>query len=99
MIPTATYRLQFNKDFTFRQARDLVPYLRDLGISHVYSSPYFRASPESLHGYDIADHNELNPAIGSRADYDEFVAALHAHGLGKIVDFVPNHMGIGSPIN
>ena len=98
-IPTATYRLQFNKHFTFRQARDLVPYLRDLGISHVYSSPYFRASPDSLHGYDIGDHNELNPAIGSREEYGEFVAALHAHGLGQIVDFVPNHMGIASPVN
>lgn len=98
-IPTATYRLQFNKHFTFRQAREIVPYLRDLGISHVYSSPYFRASPDSLHGYDIGDHNELNPAIGSREEYDELVAALHAHGLGQIVDFVPNHMGIASPVN
>lgn len=98
-IPTATYRLQFNKHFTFLQARDLVPYLRDLGISHVYASPFFRAGPGSLHGYDIGDHNELNPEIGSREDYDAFVAALHAAGLGQIVDFVPNHMGIGSPVN
>ena len=67
-IPTATYRLQFNKHFTFRQARDLVAYLRDLGISHVYASPFFRAGPGSLHGYDIGDHNELNPEIGSRED-------------------------------
>jgi len=98
-IPSATYRLQFNKHFTFRQARDLVPYLRDLGISHVYASPYFRASPESLHGYDIGDHNELNPAIGTREEYDELVSVLHAHGLGQIVDFVPNHMGIASSVN
>lgn len=98
-IPSATYRLQFNKHFTFRQARDLVPYLRELGISHVYASPFFRAGPGSLHGYDIGDHNELNPEIGTRAEYEEFVAELHAHGLGQIVDFVPNHMGIGSPVN
>lgn len=98
-IPSSTYRLQFNKHFTFRQARDLVPYLRDLGVSHVYASPFFHAGPGSLHGYDIGDHNELNPEIGSRADYDEFVSALHAHGMGQIVDFVPNHMGIGSPVN
>lgn len=98
-IPSATYRLQFNKHFTFRQARELVPYLRDLGISHVYSSPYFRASPDSLHGYDIGDHNELNPAIGTREEYDEFVRTLHEHGLGQIVDFVPNHMGIATPVN
>ncbi|MCF7789835.1 MAG: malto-oligosyltrehalose synthase [Prosthecobacter sp.] len=98
-IPSSTYRLQFNKHFTFRQARDLVPYLRDLGVSHVYASPFFRAGPGSLHGYDIGDHNELNPEIGTRAEYDEFVSALHAHGMGQIVDFVPNHMGIGSPVN
>src|SRR5438093_3237129 len=98
-IPTATYRVQFNKDFTFRQAREIVPYLRELGISHVYSSPYFQARAESAHGYDICDHNQLNPAIGSRADYDAFVAALHEHGMGQIVDFVPNHMGIGEPRN
>lgn len=98
-IPSATYRLQFNKHFTFRQARELIPYLRDLGISHVYASPFFRASPDSLHGYDIGDHNELNPAIGTREEYDEFVAALHEQGLGQIVDFVPNHMGIASSVN
>lgn len=98
-IPSATYRFQFNKDWTFAQARGLVSYLRDLGISHVYASPYFLASPESTHGYDIADHNALNPVIGSRADYDAFVAALHEHGLGQIVDFVPNHMGIAGSLN
>lgn len=99
IIPSATYRLQFNKHFTFQQARDLVPYLRDLGVSHVYASPFFRAGTGSLHGYDINDHNELNPEVGSRADYDEFVSVLHAHGMGQIVDFVPNHMGIGSSVN
>jgi (1->4)-alpha-D-glucan 1-alpha-D-glucosylmutase len=98
-IPSATYRLQFNRHFTFRQARDLVPYLRDLGISHVYASPFFHAGLGSMHGYDIGDHNVLNPEIGTRADYDEFVATLHTHGLGQIVDFVPNHMGISSPVN
>lgn len=97
--PTGTCRLQFNQQFTFQQARALVPYLRDLGISHVYASPYFRAGPGSMHGYDIGDHNELNPEIGTREDYDAFVATLHEHGLGQIVDFVPNHMGIGSPVN
>ncbi len=94
-IPTATYRLQFNKDFTFRQARDIVPYLNELGISHCYASPYFQTAQESAHGYDIADHNQLSPAIGTREEYDAFVAELHRFGLGQIVDFVPNHMGIG----
>src|SRR4026208_2470575 len=93
-IPTATYRLQFNKNFTFRQAREIVTYLHHLGISDAYASPYFQAGAESLHGYDITDHNKFNAAIGSREDYDAWVAELHAHGMGQIADFVPNHMGI-----
>lgn len=98
-IPTSTYRLQFNREFTFRQAREIVPYLHSLGISDCYASPYFQARPESLHGYDITDHNKLNAAIGSRADYDAFVAELRARGMGQMLDFVPNHMGIGEPQN
>ena len=98
-IPIATYRLQFNKHFTFRQAREIVPYLDQLGISHAYASPYFQAGAESLHGYDITDHNQLNAAIGTREDYDAWIAELHSHGMGQIVDFVPNHMGINDPQN
>ncbi len=98
-IPAATYRLQFNKEFTFRQARELAPYLRRLGISHIYASPYFKAGPGSMHGYDIADHNELNPEVGTREEYDAMVEELHRHGMGQIVDFVPNHMGIGTTVN
>ncbi len=98
-IPTCTYRLQFNRWFTFSQAREIVQYLDTLGISDVYASPYFQASPESLHGYDIADHNRLNPAIGSREDYDAWVAELHAHSMGQLLDFVPNHVGIAEPFN
>ncbi len=93
-IPVCTYRLQFNRGFTFAQAREIVPYLRALGISDVYASPYFQASPDSMHGYDITDHNQLNAAIGSREEYDSFVAELHAHGMGQVLDFVPNHMGV-----
>ena len=70
-----------------------------LGISDCYASPYFQARAESLHGYDITDHNKLNAAIGSRDEYDAWVAELHAHGMGQILDFVPNHMGIGEPLN
>jgi (1->4)-alpha-D-glucan 1-alpha-D-glucosylmutase len=98
-IPTATYRLQFNKNFTFRQAREIVAYLHHLGISDAYASPYFQAGAESLHGYDITDHNKFNAAIGSREDYDAWVAELHVHGMGQIADFVPNHMGINDPQN
>ena len=98
-IPTATYRLQLHHGFTFAHARALVPYLARLGISHVYASPFFRAAPGSMHGYDVCDHNELNPEIGTRADFDAFSAELKAHGLGMIVDFVPNHMGIDRALN
>ena len=93
-IPEATYRLQFHAGFTFRDAEAIVPYLRDLGISHVYASPYLHARPGSLHGYDITDHGSLNPEIGSGADYDALVAELQSHGMGQILDMVPNHMGI-----
>jgi (1->4)-alpha-D-glucan 1-alpha-D-glucosylmutase len=98
-IPTCTYRLQFNRWFTFSHAREVVPYLRALGVSDVYASPYFQASPDSLHGYDITDHNKLNAAIGSRADYDAWIAQLHAHSMGQVLDFVPNHVGIGDSRN
>jgi (1->4)-alpha-D-glucan 1-alpha-D-glucosylmutase len=98
-IPTATYRLQFNRQFTFADARAITPYLHALGISDAYASPYFQARAESLHGYDITDHNKLNPAIGSREEYDAWIAELHARQMGQILDFVPNHMGIGEPLN
>ncbi|MBA3034510.1 MAG: malto-oligosyltrehalose synthase [Gammaproteobacteria bacterium] len=94
VIPRATYRLQFNNEFTFAQATTLAPYLADLGVSHCYASPYLKARAGSGHGYDIVDHAALNPEIGSPQDYDNFVAALKAHDLGQILDVVPNHMGI-----
>ena len=93
-IPRATYRVQLNAGFTFRDATAIVPYLAALGISHVYCSPYFRARSGSTHGYDVVDHNSFNPEIGGRADFERFVAALRAHGMGHIVDIVPNHVGI-----
>jgi (1->4)-alpha-D-glucan 1-alpha-D-glucosylmutase len=71
-----------------------VPYLAQLGISHCYASPYLKARPGSMHGYDIVDHNQLNPEIGTPAEYDEFVETLHRHGMGQILDIVPNHMGV-----
>src|SRR5205085_5197207 len=98
-IPSSTYRLQFNRQFTFNDAREILPYLDELGISDCYPSPYFQARAESLHGYDITDHNKLNAAIGSRAEYDAWIADLHANAMGQIIDFVPNHMGIGEPLN
>ncbi len=97
--PRATYRLQFNHTFTFADAIKLVPYFADLGISHVYASPIFKAAPGSMHGYDVVDYGEINPEIGTREDFDRFVSELHQHGLGLILDFVPNHMGIEKGAN
>lgn len=94
-IPVATYRLQLNKDFTFSRAADIVPYLRQLGISHCYASPYLKARPGSLHGYDIVDHSALNPEIGSPEAFEHFVQTVHQHGMGQILDCVPNHMAVG----
>lgn len=93
-IPRATYRLQFNRDFTFASATELVPYLAALGISHCYASPLLMARPGSNHGYDIVEHHRLNPELGSAEDFDHFVTALHEHGMGLIFDMVPNHMGV-----
>jgi len=98
-IPLATYRLQFNRGFTFDDARLIVPYLAALGISDAYASSYLAARPGSLHGYDIADHNALNPEIGTEEDYRRFVAALRERGMGQILDVVPNHMGIAEACN
>lgn len=93
-IPTATYRLQFNKEFTFRDATEIVPYLAALGISHCYASPFLQARQGSMHGYDIINHKKINSEIGSREEFDRFVETLRAHNMGLIGDFVPNHMGV-----
>jgi (1->4)-alpha-D-glucan 1-alpha-D-glucosylmutase len=92
--PLATYRFQFHKGFRFSDATRLVPYLQRLGISHVYASPFLKARPGSTHGYDVVDHNEVNPELGTRSDLEKFIAALKAHGMGLVVDLVPNHMGV-----
>jgi (1->4)-alpha-D-glucan 1-alpha-D-glucosylmutase len=93
-IPRATYRLQFNREFTFNDAQAVVPYLAQLGISHVYASPILKARPGSMHGYDVVDHSQLNPELGTPDDFERLVATLHRHGMGLIVDIVPNHLGI-----
>ncbi|MCB9948602.1 MAG: malto-oligosyltrehalose synthase [Rhodospirillaceae bacterium] len=98
-MPRATYRLQFNQSFTFDDAAALVPYMAELGISHVYASPFLMARAGSLHGYDITDHNRFNPEIGDAQSFDRLVAQLHQHGMGIILDFVPNHMGVGGSDN
>ncbi|HEX6119057.1 MAG TPA: malto-oligosyltrehalose synthase, partial [Dongiaceae bacterium] len=98
-VPTSTYRLQFSKDFTFDHATHMIPYLKELGISHVYASSYLKARAGSAHGYDITDHNALNPEIGTWQELEEFCDALHREGMGQILDFIPNHMGIGHADN
>lgn len=98
-VPLATYRLQLNPDFTFRDARWIVPYLAELGISDLYASPYLKARPGSSHGYDIDDYGRLNPEVGREAEYDALVDSLARQGMGQVEDFVPNHMGIGRGTN
>jgi (1->4)-alpha-D-glucan 1-alpha-D-glucosylmutase len=98
-IPTATYRLQFNSAFTFRDAIPVVDYLAALGISDAYASSYLRAVPGSTHGYDVADPTELNPEIGTEDEYWSWINALHARGMGHVLDLVPNHMGIARSAN
>src|SRR5262245_18657001 len=93
-FPEATYRLQFHAGFTFRDALRITPYLSELGVTHAYASPYLKARPGSQHGYDITDHRLLNPEIGTEEEYNAWVDGLHRHGLGQILDTVPNHMGI-----
>jgi (1->4)-alpha-D-glucan 1-alpha-D-glucosylmutase len=94
-VPLATSRLQLTKDFGFDAAAALVPYLKDLGITHLYASPFLKARPGSTHGYDIVDHERVNPELGGEEALLRLNQALKQHDLGLILDFVPNHMGVG----
>ena len=98
-VPLSTYRLQFNRRFTFRDARAIVDYLHALGVTDAYASSYLKAVPGSPHGYDIVDPTRLNPDIGSEEDYWDWVEALRGHGMGHVLDVVPNHMGIAMSTN
>jgi (1->4)-alpha-D-glucan 1-alpha-D-glucosylmutase len=93
-IPLATYRLQLTAEFGFDAAAQIVPYLKLLGVTHVYASPFMKARSGSTHGYDIIDHNTLNPELGGDDGFERLSATLKSHGLGLILDFVPNHMGV-----
>lgn len=96
---TSTYRVQFNHEFTFVHATDLVPYLAKLGISHLYASPIFQSAPGSMHGYDVVDFQRINNEIGTREELESLVATLREHGMGLVIDYVPNHMGIEKGAN
>lgn len=91
--PLATYRFQFHAGFTFAHALELIPYLADLGISDLYASPIFLATPESTHGYDICGFDQVNPNIGTRDEFRDLAADLKELGMGLLLDMVPNHMG------
>ena len=93
-IPIATYRLQLTADFDFDKAAAVVPYLKALGITHLYASPLMKARKGSTHGYDIVDHSQLNPELGGEAGFARLSEALTQHDLGLIIDFVPNHVGV-----
>ena len=97
--PRATYRLQFHQGFTFDHAAAIVPYLAQLGVSHVYASPIARARSGSTHGYDIVDHAAINPELGGEEGFLRLSGALRSHGLGLVLDIVPNHMGVGGSDN
>ncbi|PRP82109.1 Alpha amylase, catalytic subdomain [Planoprotostelium fungivorum] len=98
-IPLSTYRIQFHKDFNIKAAldNDLPNYLKDLGVSYAYSSPLLRARPGSTHGYDVVDHDQLNPEIANDSQFHDFSGKLRGNGLGLLLDIVPNHVGIAHP--
>jgi (1->4)-alpha-D-glucan 1-alpha-D-glucosylmutase len=98
-VPASTYRLQLHGGFTLEAARGVVEYLKRLGIGAAYTSPYFTAQPGSTHGYDVCNHNEINPELGGAQAHAAFTDAARAAGLQHVVDFVPNHMGIGTVTN
>jgi len=98
-IPTATYRVQLHRDFGFAHLIEQLPYLRGLGISDVYCSPLFAAAPGSTHGYDVGSYRSINPELGGEDGFRALTAALKQHGMGLLLDFVPNHMGISGPFN
>ena len=95
-IPVATYRIQFNRDFPFNHANEIIDYLYELGISDLYASPIFKARIGSTHGYDIVDQNQLNPELGKQEDFDQLMEKIKNQGMGWLQDIVPNHMAYDS---
>jgi (1->4)-alpha-D-glucan 1-alpha-D-glucosylmutase len=94
-VPGSTYRLQLHKGFTFDDAGAIAGYLKALGVTHVYSSPYLQAAPGSMHGYDVVDHRTVNEELGGAEGHERFCKALGDSGLGQVLDIVPNHMSLG----
>ncbi|MBI3688712.1 MAG: malto-oligosyltrehalose synthase [Actinobacteria bacterium] len=96
-VPASTYRVQVRPGFDLTDAAELVGYLAELGVTHLYSAPLLQAVPGSAHGYDVADHARVNAELGGSAGLETLVAALRRHGLGLVVDIVPNHAGVRVP--
>src|ERR1700679_3785216 len=94
-VPGSTYRLQLHREFTFDDAAAIVEYLKTLGVTHVYCSPYLQAAPGSMHGYDVVDHRRVNEELGGEAAHERFSKHLGEVGLGQVLDIVPNHMSLG----
>jgi len=94
-FPGSTYRLQFHKGFTLDDAAAIADYLKRLGVTHVYSSPYLQAVSGSMHGYDVVDHRRVNEELGGEAAHERFCKRLGDTGLGQVLDIVPNHMSLG----
>jgi (1->4)-alpha-D-glucan 1-alpha-D-glucosylmutase len=95
-VPSSTYRLQLHRGFTFDDAAGIVEYLKTLGVTHVYCSPYLQAAPGSMHGYDVVDHRRVNEELGGPAGHERFSKRLETFGLGQVLDIVPNHMSLGA---
>ncbi len=95
--PTGTYRLQLRPEFGFDEAAAVLPYLHDLGVSHVYLSPVLQAAPGSTHGYDVVDHSHLNEELGGAEGFRRLSDAAGSLGMGVVVDVVPNHMAVPTP--
>ena len=95
---TATYRLQLHAGFTFADAEQVVPYVSDLGATHLYLSPVLQAVPGSLHGYDVVDHTRVSDELGGQDGLERLADRARQHGLGLVVDVVPNHMALVAPL-
>src|SRR4030095_1321440 len=95
-VPLSTYRLQFCPTFGFKEAQEILDYLKTLGITDLYASPIFASSAGSEHGYNIVDPNRLNPELGKKEDFESLIRECHERGLGWIQDIVPNHMAYDS---
>src|ERR1700730_17169920 len=93
-VPIATYRVQLTANFDFDAAASIMPYLKALGITHLYASPFMKARKGSTHGYDVVDHARINPELGVDPGFERLSQALKQHDLGLILDFVPNHVGV-----